>query len=209
MTQRICIRAAATRDELEAVYRFRYRIYVEEMQRKQLYADHERRLIEDPLDAFSINLVAWLGSEVVGVIRNNAAADGPLGQYEEFYAMHTVGNDHPRRTSITTRLMLAPGHRRGTLAIRLASASYRIGLERNVRWNFIDCNDHLLHLFTGLGWTEHRSPAEHPEYGVVNRLRLDLYDSNHLAAVSSPFSQVLDEFRASQSRIRDTGTVVI
>jgi GNAT superfamily N-acetyltransferase len=199
MTGGIEIRPAASPEELEAVYRFRYRIYVEEMHRKQLYADHERRLIQDPLDPFSINLVAWKGSEVIGAIRNNAAEDGPLGQYEAFYEMHAVGNDHPTRTSITTRLMLAPEHRRGPLAIRLANASYQIGLERNVRWNFIDCNDHLLNLFTGLGWIAHLPPAAHPEYGVVHRLRLDLFDSNHLAAVSSPFARLHEEFRATNA----------
>ena len=60
------IRRAETSDELEAVYHFRYLIYVEEMQRKQAYADHVRRRIVDPLDDGAVNLVAWSGSEVVG-----------------------------------------------------------------------------------------------------------------------------------------------
>src|ERR1700722_15434061 len=155
MTGVIEIRAAERPEELDAVYRFRYKIYVEEMNRKKNYADHARRLIQDPLDPLSINLVAWKGPEVIGAIRNNAAEDGPLGQYEAFYDMRVVGDDHPTGTSITTRLMLAPEHRRGPLAIRLATASYQIGLEKNIRWNFIDCNSHLLKLFTGLGWVAH------------------------------------------------------
>ena len=44
------IRQAETTRELKAVYHFRYKIYIEEMQRKQQYVDHEDRMIIDPLD---------------------------------------------------------------------------------------------------------------------------------------------------------------
>jgi len=44
------IRPVASSAEFAEVCRFRYQIYVEEMQRKQRYADHNKRIIEDPLD---------------------------------------------------------------------------------------------------------------------------------------------------------------
>jgi hypothetical protein len=53
------IRSATEQAELEQLFSFRYRIYVEEMQRKQKYADHSSKQIRDPLDDFAINLVAW------------------------------------------------------------------------------------------------------------------------------------------------------
>ena len=188
MTPDINIRAAKTRAELEEIYRFRYGVYVEEMRRKQLYAEHDRRRIEDPLDNTAINLAAWRGNEIIGVIRNNAAADGPLGIYESFYEMKTVaGPDHPALTSITTRLMVSEAHRKSSIALRLALASYDIGLRRGTRWNFIDCNDHLVRFFKSLGWQEYVDPAEHPEYGLVHRLRLDLRDIQYLEHVQSPF----------------------
>ena len=70
------IRLAATDVELEALYAFRYRIYVEEMGRPQKYADHDMRRIRDPLDETGRNLVAWDNSEIVGCVRVNFARDG-------------------------------------------------------------------------------------------------------------------------------------
>ncbi len=185
------IKIASSDQELDAIYRFRYRIYVEEMGRTQHYANSALRIIRDPLDDTAINLAAWMNNEVAGVIRNNASSDGPLGYYEDFYAMRETGLDHPSRTSITTRLMLAPEHRRGTLAIRLAVASFSIGIQRKTRWNFIDCNSHLVGFFQSLGWIEHLPQADHPEYGLVHRMRLDLTDVAHLEAVGSPFAKLL------------------
>lgn len=195
----ITVRLAETAQELECIYRFRYRIYVEEMNRPQRYANHERRRIKDPLDSKGINLAAWNGNAVVGVIRSNASADDSLASYERFYEMSCVGADHPALTSITTRLMIDASYRKGGVAIRLADASYVIGLQRGIRWNFIDCNDHLVSLFTHLGWKEYAPCAEHPEYGFVHRMRLNLEDIEHLEQMRSSFAQRYHEFHKNRS----------
>ena len=194
------IRVAQSQEELLGIYRLRYDIYVKEMARMQHYADTARRVIEDPLDSAGINLYAIAGEDVIGTIRNNAAADGSVGPYEDFYDMRAAGADHPARTSITTRLMIAPQYRRGTLAVRLAMASFRMGVGRDVRWNYIDCNCHLVEFFRGLGWVEHLPVAEHPEYGLVHRMRLDLTDRQHLVTVGSPFARLLEPRGATAAR---------
>jgi predicted GNAT family N-acyltransferase len=194
-----CIRAAETPQELEAIYRFRYQVYVMEMQRPQKDADHANRRIEDSLDRTGFNLAAWSGSRVVGIARANFARDGGLGSYDEFYDLGSVGNDHPWRTSIVTRLMVAPEHRHTMLPMMLVLACYRLGLENNIRWSFIDCNDHLVGFFTRLGFVQHLPKAWHPEYGHVTRMRLDLLDEAHLASVCSPFLGVLTEQAPSRT----------
>jgi GNAT superfamily N-acetyltransferase len=161
------IRVAETRADLEKIYRFRYLIYVEEMGRVQSYADHARRRIEDPLDESAVNLAAFRGEDVVGVVRINCPRDSDVGDYERFYHLSSVGQDHPAHTSITTRLMIAPEYRKGRLAVRLATAVYEYGTVRGIRWSFIDCNPHLIPFFRGLGYVEHIPPADHPEYGTV------------------------------------------
>jgi hypothetical protein len=163
MTAGIDIRPAISQEDLEAVFRFRYKIYVEEMNRKQHYADHERRRIEDPLDAFAINLVAWQGDEVVGIVRINFPRDSDVGVYNDFYAMSTVGDDHPAHTSINTRLMIAPNFRKTRLALKMAIASYEYGTPKGIKWNFIDCNDHLVPFFRALGYVELLSTEKTPE----------------------------------------------
>lgn len=183
------ISVASTEAEREDVYRFRYRIYVEEMQRRQKHADHQARRIVDPLDMGGINLVARRGEEVIGVVRVNLARDGHLGPYERFYRMTERGADHPARTSICTRLMVVPEQRKGLLAVRLSKACLSVGLRAGVRWTYIDCNDHLVPFFTGLGYRRAGEPREHDEYGLVNVMLFDLDDTAHLEAIGSPLAK--------------------
>jgi|SRR5580658_1753390 GNAT superfamily N-acetyltransferase len=188
----ISIRAAANVDELEQLYRFRYRIYVDEMARKQKYADHRAKRIEDPLDSFATNLIAWdAAGSVVGTVRTNFSRDGDLNGYDAFYDMDTC-SAHPGTTSICTRMMVAPAHRRSGLAVQLSVAAYEYGLVRGITHNFMDCNAHLVRFYQGMGFVQHLPQREHPEYGVVTVMRLDVRDRAHLQAVHSPFLALLD-----------------
>ena len=49
----ISCRVAESIAEREAVYRFRYSVYVEEMKKPLASADHAREVITDDLDAYS------------------------------------------------------------------------------------------------------------------------------------------------------------
>ena len=188
------VRIADSAAELEAVYQFRYQIYVDEMQRIQHYADHERKMIIDPLDTDAINFAAWNGDRVVGVIRANLARQGSLGLYESLYDMGALGSDHPLRTSIATRFMVEPELRRTGLPMRLVLLMYDYGLLHGVRWNVMDCNDHLIPLFHGIGYRQHVEPRDHPEYGTVNIMRLDMHDEAYLRTVGSPYFPRLAHF---------------
>lgn len=190
----IIIRPLTDAIELEALYRFRYAIYVEEMRRPQLWADHGRKRIEDMLDRACVNIAACLNGAIVGAVRVNLGCDAGFGSYEQLYDMQSVGVDHPEHTAICTRLMLCPEFRGSTLAVRLAAACYRLGLERGVRWTFIDCNAHLMAFFESLGYRRYRGDVRHPEYGMVTPLRFDCQDEAHLRAVKSPLLHILSAF---------------
>src|SRR5260370_12053413 len=105
--------------------------------------------------------------------------------------MCSAGPFHPRARSMCTRLMVVPRLRRTSLAMRLAQASYAFGLRNQIRYNFIDCDDHLVGFFTRLGYRFQRR-AEHPEYGMGNVMRLDMLDRANLVRQRSPFLAVLD-----------------
>jgi hypothetical protein len=128
-------------------------------------------------------------------VRINFPRDSNIGAYERFYHLSSVGSDHPARTSINTRLMIASDDRKGRLAVRLAIACYEYGTPRGIRWNFIDCNSHLVPFFRGLGYVEHVPAAQHPEYVIVTRMRLDGLNQVHLEAVRSPFARCLARIR--------------
>ncbi|HZZ91256.1 MAG TPA: GNAT family N-acetyltransferase [Usitatibacter sp.] len=185
------IRVVTDAEGLEKIFAFRYRIYVEEMHRFQKDADHARRRIRDSLDDGAINIAAFDGDEVVGVVRANESRQSSLGAYESFFQLDRMGKDHPPHTSIVTRLMIAPHLRRSTLAVRLCIECYTLGLEEGIKWCFIDCNDHLVDFFRGLGFMPYIGKVDHEEYGEVTPMRLRLNDLEHLEAVRSPFAACL------------------
>lgn len=179
--------------ELLEVFRFRYRVYVEEMGRVQQYADHLDRTIQEPLDQGAANFGAYEGRVLVGVVRVNWGWQ-PIASYEDQYRMDMAGPWHPKATTITTKLMVAPSHRRSPVATHLAMAIYAYGYREGSRFNFIDCNPPLDRFFTHLGYRQVIPDFYHPEYGLVRPMVLSIADREHLTSVGSPFVGLLDEF---------------
>jgi hypothetical protein len=75
----IRIREASNHEELEAIFGFRYRIYVDEMGRPQKDADHDRRRIRDALDDTAFNLAAWNDERIVGSPGSTSPATAASG----------------------------------------------------------------------------------------------------------------------------------
>ncbi len=178
-------------EQLEEVFRFRYSVYVEEMNRHQRYADHLTQRIKDPLDQFGHVWVAHDDKKLVGTVRINLLREGCIGEYQDLYGLH--GQDELQRygTSITTRLMISRQYRSGTLAVRLSKAVFEFALANGIREDYIDCNAPLDQFFSRLGHRRVRD-IEHPEYGNVVVMKLDLHDQQHLRSIRSPLSKRID-----------------
>src|SRR6266478_5068240 len=112
------IQMASTSDELDAIYHFRYRIYVEETTLPQYYVNHINRIIQDPFDHGAYNFAAFEDEEVVGMLRVNFPRTSKVSYYEDFLNLKSAGSFHPSATSICTRLMVAPRLRGTSLALR-------------------------------------------------------------------------------------------
>lgn len=70
--------SAETEDEKEAVYCFRYEIYVEEMNRYREIADHENRMFREPEDDTARIFYAAQDGQVVATSRFNWGGAMPL-----------------------------------------------------------------------------------------------------------------------------------
>lgn len=180
------IRLVATKAERTAVYQFRYRIYVEEMHRKQRYADHTRKQIVDPLDETAFLVAAFDDDIVVGTQRLSVGNRGHFGEYASLYKMREFGQYWPERLSISSRLMVSPEYRRTTVPMQLAITCYKLALGAGVVFDFMDCNEHLVGYFGKLGFRQVFSRLIHPEYGEVVPMVLAGLDSEHLDRVGSP-----------------------
>jgi Acetyltransferase (GNAT) domain len=67
----IHIKLVTLPQECEEIYQFRYSIYVEEMSRIQIHADHEKKRVCDPLDNYSNLFLACSDGCIVGTLRSS------------------------------------------------------------------------------------------------------------------------------------------
>lgn len=198
----IQIRVAKNEDERQAIYRFRYQIYIQEMGRNQRYADHARTEIQEPLDATATNIFASINNEVIGCIRFNSGQDTDFGEYVESYAMRLAGPFFPQNCSITTKFMVAPEYRRSTLPMQLCVKCYFLGVSCGTFFDFIDCNPHLEAIFANYGYRAYRGRIQHPEYGDVLPMVLAALDHKHLESLRSPFAPIATRFAPHAESLR-------
>jgi hypothetical protein len=188
------VRRAVSETEREAIYRFRYEVYVREMGRTQRYADHDRRMTIEPLDKTGRLFGAWCDGVVVGTARTNFARCSDLGDYPQLYSLERAGRFHPTHTAITTKLMVAKLHRGGLVTRLLFLAMYRDFRQAGIEFNFLDCNPPLMHFFRKWGCRLYTAPVHHPEYGHVIPMVLALSDREYLEGVRSPLAKPSREF---------------
>lgn len=179
--QKFAIHQAKTGEERERIYSFRYEVYVAEMGRRQDHADHISRRIHEELDPTATHLYAVSATnEIIGSVRTNIVKNcgiACLGYYPDLYG---IPPESLYSSSITTKLIVAKDYRKTGLALSLACAIYAVGLQENVLRDYIDCSPGVESFFLGLGY-QHKSWADHPEYGQVQVMELDLTDNTSLS----------------------------
>src|SRR5215475_7569062 len=201
-TMAIEIRLAQTEEELEAIYRFRYEIYVEELDYILAHTDHERKKIADPLDKTARIIGAFEDGKVVGTIRANYARDSDLGDHTSLYSLHSAGEFHPYHTAISERLMVAKRFRGGSLGIRLAKAVYRMTHSDQIEFCFIGCpNITWLRVLLFLGFRPHKEKVSYPGVGEGTVLVMVVSDLHYLEQVRSPFATMCREFPISKEAV--------
>ena len=191
---------AQTDADFDDAYRFWYDIYVGEMGRhlNDPNTSHEHRRLYDPLATAGSLCIARREGQVVGTVLSTPIANPTADKYRTLYGLTDLSAEENWATAITTKLMVAAPLRKTRLPLRLAFATYNWGLHVGIKHNYIDCNDHLVRLFSRLGYQEHLPSLFLKEYGAVNSLRLDITDEEHLRKVASPFLPALQRFLREQ-----------
>lgn len=80
----------------DALFRFRYNVYVEEMERPQKDACHKTKTIRDSFDEKAFHVVAFADDAVVGCVRINFLRDIDFGFYFDFFDIGTLPNEQLR-----------------------------------------------------------------------------------------------------------------
>lgn len=195
------VRLARSKEDLMKLFRFRYAIYVEEMGRKPKHANHAAQTVEEPLDSTGHNMIALEDGQIVGALRANIGAETEFGEYSDLYEMRRAGTWFPVHVSMTSKFMVAPPHRSGTVAVRLALACFEFGCAQDIYFDFMDTNPHLEATYRRLGYRAYKGRAVHHEYGDVLPMVLSLTDEPHLMAVHSPYLRVRRKFPWAKSPV--------
>jgi hypothetical protein len=143
---------AETSEEKEAVYRFRYSVYVEEMGRYQDTADHANRRLVEPEDDHSWIFFANDGVDVVATARLTWGGDGFSERQIHQYSLQPFLDElPPNLMAVGERAMVEPQHRGSGLLDDLMEHSRALVEDYDIRIVFGACEPHLLSLYLGMG----------------------------------------------------------
>lgn len=175
------------------LFRFRYKIYVEELHRQQSYARHETQTIEDPLDPSGHQCVATYKSDIVGCVRLNLVREGGVQPYFDFYELYRLPEREQLSASICTRFMVTKSYRNSRVPLELLKMIYLFGIENGATSCYMDTNAPYINMYKKFGY-EVLFEKNHPDYGRVSIMRLPVLDLDHLQAARSPFAPICRRF---------------
>lgn len=183
--------------ERDQVYRFRYDVYVDEMDRYGETADHaDRRLIEAD-DKHARLVLIKHRDRVIGTARLSCGGDAGalndriVAQYDLQPFLDAVPHEH---IAVGERLMVAPEYRGGPLLFRFIAESIVKCRALGIQLLFGDCEPHLLNPYQALGYrTYTRRHVNKPETGYLIPIVFVLGDLDYLRAIDSPLWNVLKD----------------
>ncbi|HYW71938.1 MAG TPA: GNAT family N-acyltransferase [Pyrinomonadaceae bacterium] len=182
------VSVAETEAEKQAIYEFRYQVYIEEMGKPYSQADHERKQFSDPLDDRATLLYSTIEGKMLGTVRINWGEDPTaLASFAQTCGLADFKCFPRRSLSFTSRLMVHKARRRSPLAVALSTKAYELGRERGTQLNFMHCTPRLLGFFERMGFRQYRQGFEDAEAGAQVPLVLVIEDVDHLRASGSPF----------------------
>jgi len=188
---------AETEDDKAVVYEFRYRIYVEEMDRYGSVANHETRQLIVPVDAHSRHYLAIRDGEVVGTMRNTWGGDQTLPENViEQYSLKPFLECTPERDIIVGERFMVKKEFRGTDVLSKLFETYLNFVNDNrIQLVFGDCEPHLLNLYLGMGFrTYSRSNFNSKDAGYLIPLVMVPEDLAYMRDLNSPLVGVLKDF---------------
>lgn len=181
---------ATTTDEKEAIYKFRYQVYIEEMGKPLDSADHANNLIHDPMDDWSVLVYAQTNGTIIGTLRlaiaKAAQFSAPL---QKTFCMGKIEALFPQKNllSLATKLAVKANYRGSQVLYSMLYKTYEICHEHDIKYTFGGCNPYLIPLYEQMGFRRFTGNFTDPGYGMLTPLVLVIGDISHFRTVRSPF----------------------
>jgi predicted GNAT family N-acyltransferase len=182
----ITLKIATNDAELNEIYSFRYKIYVNEMNKKEEHADHINKRIIDPIDSHACNIAAWDNGRMVGCVRLNMGFESDLGHYRKLYKMDEIKGFVLNNSSVCSRFMIDKYYRNSRLNVLMQQFCFKIGLQNDMYYCFIESKDSLIHYYQKFGFKTYTSRIPHAEYGDITPMVLEVQNIDYLEELRSP-----------------------
>jgi hypothetical protein len=189
------VRVAETEEEREAIFRFRYSVYVEELNRKLGGADHARRVVHDDEDDRPYTLLLYTAGEdgaLTGTVRLRHWAPGAVPAKERAtFSMERFPGLERLGVAEGGRLMIRPDQRGQLGLVSMACAMYQLMAgELGVDLGFLNCATGLVRHYRLMGFRTYAGRLVPTPDGIEVPLVILLSDAAHLeraGAFIAPF----------------------
>jgi predicted GNAT family N-acyltransferase len=189
----ICI--ADTLAEKKAIYEFRYKTYVEEMEKYKLKLTHQDKELSDEMDEWGILIYVKTGKDVIGTLRMNIGkmSDFPktiveelsMRDFQEYYDANTN-----YQVATVTKLIVALEYRSSSVLYIMMSKAYEVYSRTGGQFAFGGGNLHLLRFYEKMGFHRYGKNFEDFGYGLISALVLLTDDMKHFRAIRSPLFRI-------------------
>jgi hypothetical protein len=188
---------AETQEEKDAVYRFRYEIYVAEMGRYGEAADHERKMLVEPEDETARIYYAAKDGEVVATSRFSWGGDASFTQHliEHYMLTPFIAELPLAAMAVGERGMVKPEMRSSPLFRELGEFSSQFVRENRIQLIFGACEPHLLSLYVGQGMrTFSKQNINSAEAGYLIPIVSVVEDIEYLRRIGSPSAATAKDY---------------
>jgi CRP-like cAMP-binding protein len=193
------VHIAETEEERDAVFRFRYSVYVEELGRKLGNADHRTRQVHDIEDDRPYTTLLYTADgdgDLTGTIRVRHWGPGEVPEKDwEAFSMDRFEGLSELGTAELGRLMVKPD-RRGQLGIvSIACALYQLNAtELDIDVAFLNCATGLVRHYRLLGFRTYAGKLVPTPDGIEVPLVLFPCDRDYLEQTGSFLTPFVDVF---------------
>ena len=189
------IKVASSDEDRERIFRFRYDVYVIEMGKSPVEADHQKKIIRDELDEDAHLLYAEDEGQIVGTVRLNCRSKKKFPDvWEQRYDIEKFASSFGDHISMTSRMMVAKDYRGSSVPAALVGAVYSAGREMGSKFDFCNCAPSLLEFYEQIGFRRFTDGFMDEDNGYHVPLVMLVRDTQYLRQVRSPLYRVARNF---------------
>jgi GNAT superfamily N-acetyltransferase len=182
----IDIRVATRPEELAAIGRLRYDVYVRELGRRPAGCDDEQALQSEPEDAVSLLYGAFDGDQAVASLRMTPINRLPAGsRWREVYDTGQFPVPESQQAMLS-RMVVHPDHRDSLLAPELLAAAYDRFRVEGGELVFLRCTANLVPLYEVMGCRRYKAGQSDAEVGFRVPMVMIAGDWTYFEQVKSP-----------------------